>query len=1202
MQSSSSATSGGFDLTNPRRVAAAALAVAGVGAAAFAVGYGAGKYAVRKERSCKQRQQQQPGAATRGSSAAAAAARAGSSSCEAGLLPPFGAEDSANNGCRFASPSDADADALLSDIAELEEAARNAAAGASHDGNDDHPRTAVAGHQQQQQQQPPSSNSSSARPLPSAEAAAIGGAAANTQQSLSANTNGSTNTPLTDSNDGDAALMMGASLRGGARPPFATARSGSAAETPLPLGGSQQRHQQRPVSNAANASSSPSHFVVFNTQTSSNPVSLSGSANPDPSFAGAGGDHPLHSRMAALKLSMLASSQRSEGGERGASTDLSGRATPAISSGGGGAVHATPSGVSFGSCVTGASAPQATSLFHPPPHGTPTTAIIGATGTVDVLASPASSSQQRFFGGVAAGAAGGGLPNPSVSGNNTSDFASASLLSARAGTSPPTAASGGQQQANNNNNSSSPQLATLVTPTLLNVTTTNSSNNSSGGGLAATTNTTMTAAAAAAALCNASASFPLPIAPAALPLATRRQSAVYHSADGGILTQAAFTHHTTLKRMPAWPIWRVCVTGGPCSGKSTSMPIIKAELEACGFRVYLVPEVATLMINGGLEFSNMTREKRISQQTVILQTIMMLEDSFYELAKGSLQPAVLLCDRGTLDGSAYCSAAEFEEILGATGYTIAELRDARYDAIVHLVTTAIGAKGAYTTANNEARRESAEEAADLDRLTREKWNGHRLLGVFDNSTTFSQKCSRVVQFIKRIARIPDVPKKLPIGAALGGGGGGGGGASAPAAKKTKKGKGASKKKKELTSSTLPIPFSPPTSEQQQRTSTDADEGTPSSAPNAAPQTAPASPLRKDDTESPSSSQASSSADDEALASGTQQPPSASAPKEEPTAVGNNGGDATSSDSSEYEDDEEEEEGGGNIAEAPSSAFFGGGTADLSSRSIALGGVHKKVRVKAILPCGLPPSAVETEYLTITLDPSPGFAEEKLVRQRTAGGGVVESRRTDGAECNVSTLYFYVVERDASHAFGGGLIGGSAAAVTGSGPIDVETDGPSPLSSSRGVANARSEDSPDPTFFLGTKTEEEEGAVAPITSAPATATSSGFTDGGIIPVEKLVEVSPSTVFAVTGTGSNEGDNIVAGNVGHLRLSHDEFEAIRRDGSRRVIEEVRKTQYTFFSNEKYFTLVKYEHPVTKLALVAPFDCEPADYPPFFEYMES
>ena len=42
------------------------------------------------------------------------------------------------------------------------------------------------------------------------------------------------------------------------------------------------------------------------------------------------------------------------------------------------------------------------------------------------------------------------------------------------------------------------------------------------------------------------------------------------------------------------------------------------------------------------------------------------------------------------------------------------IREERYDAVIHLETTAIGAEEYYTLQNNECRRETPEEAAALD--------------------------------------------------------------------------------------------------------------------------------------------------------------------------------------------------------------------------------------------------------------------------------------------------------------------------------------------------------------------------------------------------------------------------------------------------------------------------------------------------------
>lgn len=44
---------------------------------------------------------------------------------------------------------------------------------------------------------------------------------------------------------------------------------------------------------------------------------------------------------------------------------------------------------------------------------------------------------------------------------------------------------------------------------------------------------------------------------------------------------------------------RVLFTGGPCAGKTTAMAAINQEFTQLGFKVFVVPEAATLLMKGG---------------------------------------------------------------------------------------------------------------------------------------------------------------------------------------------------------------------------------------------------------------------------------------------------------------------------------------------------------------------------------------------------------------------------------------------------------------------------------------------------------------------------------------------------------------------------------------------------------------------------
>ena len=77
-----------------------------------------------------------------------------------------------------------------------------------------------------------------------------------------------------------------------------------------------------------------------------------------------------------------------------------------------------------------------------------------------------------------------------------------------------------------------------------------------------------------------------------------------------------------------------------------------------------------------------------------------LEDSFAEIGKMAGEDGsdvVILIDRGLMDGSAYVSSNQWEVLKDDLGLSTAQLRDDRYDAVIHLATAAFGAEPFYQT-------------------------------------------------------------------------------------------------------------------------------------------------------------------------------------------------------------------------------------------------------------------------------------------------------------------------------------------------------------------------------------------------------------------------------------------------------------------------------------------------------------------------
>lgn len=69
-----------------------------------------------------------------------------------------------------------------------------------------------------------------------------------------------------------------------------------------------------------------------------------------------------------------------------------------------------------------------------------------------------------------------------------------------------------------------------------------------------------------------------------------------------------------------------------------------------------------------------------------------LEDAMHNIAKNCNEPSIIFMDRGLMDSLGYVGEVVWDRILKSTGWSTIELRDNRYDAVLHLVTAADGAQ------------------------------------------------------------------------------------------------------------------------------------------------------------------------------------------------------------------------------------------------------------------------------------------------------------------------------------------------------------------------------------------------------------------------------------------------------------------------------------------------------------------------------
>ena len=194
---------------------------------------------------------------------------------------------------------------------------------------------------------------------------------------------------------------------------------------------------------------------------------------------------------------------------------------------------------------------------------------------------------------------------------------------------------------------------------------------------------------------------------------------------------------------------RVVLTGGPGAGKTAVLEML-AHL-VCP-HVAITREAAGILFAGGFPRRADTFARR-SVQRAIYHVQLELETL---AAEGN--PALVICDRGVVDGCAYWPGPEaFWE---AVGTTRAEAL-ARYDAVIHL-RTPDGANG--YGHQNPLRVESPAEARAIDERILAAWDGHPRRLIVHATTDFVSKAAQAIAML--LNEVPSCCRVLPDAAVI----------------------------------------------------------------------------------------------------------------------------------------------------------------------------------------------------------------------------------------------------------------------------------------------------------------------------------------------------------------------------------------------------------------------------------------------------
>jgi hypothetical protein len=175
------------------------------------------------------------------------------------------------------------------------------------------------------------------------------------------------------------------------------------------------------------------------------------------------------------------------------------------------------------------------------------------------------------------------------------------------------------------------------------------------------------------------------------------------------------------------------LTGGPGAGKTAVLELVRHYF--CE-HVHVLPEAAGIVFGGGFP-----RRQDLSAIRAAQRAILCVQRELEAAAEGE-NPAIILCDRGTIDGGAYWPGPD--DFFTSVGTTLsAELR--RYSAVIHLRCPA--EQRGYDH-RNPLRVESAAQALDVDRRLLALWSPHPRRCIVEPTAHFLSKARTALELIR----------------------------------------------------------------------------------------------------------------------------------------------------------------------------------------------------------------------------------------------------------------------------------------------------------------------------------------------------------------------------------------------------------------------------------------------------------------------
>ena len=170
-------------------------------------------------------------------------------------------------------------------------------------------------------------------------------------------------------------------------------------------------------------------------------------------------------------------------------------------------------------------------------------------------------------------------------------------------------------------------------------------------------------------------------------------------------------------------IAKIVLTGGPCAGKTSTIPRIEEHLIEKGYHVLILNECATETIKQGIrpfgdnaatvyDFENEILNLQLYKEKRLKDAINYYPDD---------TKVVILYDRGSVDVYAYLGKEQYDRILKENNLKHEDLVN-EYDLVIHMITVAADMENRYSNSNNKTRFEDSEGAINVDNNIKEAWS------------------------------------------------------------------------------------------------------------------------------------------------------------------------------------------------------------------------------------------------------------------------------------------------------------------------------------------------------------------------------------------------------------------------------------------------------------------------------------------------